>query len=94
MQNSQQLRIISGEFMIIMLTLFSIAGTGAWWASNVESRVGHLEGEAIKGDRFTYAMGETLKVEILHNRGIFNSHAERTEGKIDDMHNHIVNKYK
>ena len=80
--------------MIIMLTLFSMFGGGIWWASGIDERVVHLENEAVQGDRFTYAMGETLKVEILHNRSIFNSHAERTEGKIDDMHNHIINKYK
>ena len=88
-----QLRIISGEFIIIMLTLFSMAGGSIWWLSSLDSRVISLEHERDRGDRFTFAMGESLKLEIMHNRDVFNRHAKRTEGKIDDMHNHIVNKF-
>ena len=55
-------------------------------------RLKHLEDEKDLGDRFTAADGNTLRVEIMHNRTMQIDHNLRTEQKIERIHNAVVDK--
>ena len=55
-------------------------------------KIKYLELEKNKGDRFTESDGTILENGILHNRDLFDRHIKRTEIKIDDLHEAIVNR--
>ena len=61
---SQQLKLISGEFFIIMLTLFSMTGGAVWYVSSLDGRVTSLEHERDLGKRNTLADGMVRDEQI------------------------------
>ena len=55
-------------------------------------RVDHLENETNKGERFTAGDGALLRSEISHNREMQMDHIRRTEQKIENIHNVVVDR--
>lgn len=61
----------------------------------INVRIGYLEIEKNKGGRFTAAEAEAkfdlIDSDIRHIQNMFDRHANRTEPKIDEIHNAIMN---
>ena len=71
-----QLRRISGEFLIIMSTLFSMAAGAIWYVSSLDGRVMSLERERDIGERNTASQGLVRDAQIQALMDIVLDHSE------------------
>ena len=61
---NKKFAMISKELLAVLLALAVQSGAVIWWASNLTTRVQHLETEANKGDRNTKADGLVRDAKI------------------------------
>lgn len=61
--------------------------------TSLSIRLSYLEIEKNKGSRFTALDGKLLESDISHIQNMFDRHAQRTEPKIDAIHEAVMNRY-
>ena len=92
MDNSD-VKTIKGEWLSVIFLILLQSAIIVWWAAKTDARVAHLESQSALGERFTAQDGKILANDIIHIQYLFDRHANRTEPKIDDIHNAVLGKY-
>lgn len=86
--------LLSKELIAVFVAIILQTGSGLWWASDLTARVGFLEEQANKGDRFTAKQGteQDRRLRVLENESIsvlrhMENHNETAKIWIDQIKN-------